>query len=40
MQASWYFRAPVIKEFMTKDKSEKVDTEICENFAHFAIGIH
>lgn len=25
---------------MTKNESEKVDTEICEDFAHLAIGIH
>lgn len=37
---SWYLRAPVVKQFMTKDKSEKVDTEVREDFPHLAVGVH
>lgn len=25
---------------MAKDKSEEVDTKVCENISHFAVGVH
>lgn len=40
LQPSWYFRAKNQSKFMAKDKSKEIDTKVCENISHFAVGVH
>lgn len=37
---SWFFRTKSQSEFMAKDESKEIDTQICENISHFAVGVH
>lgn len=37
---SWLFRTKSQSEFVAKDESKEIDTEVCENISHFAVGVH